>query len=419
METPNFEEMKKEELVAFLKKYPAKTSGNKPILIQRAKDYFATKGPPIEKEECDTVNSDPEILQNLEKKRKIFTNDKLKWLDIASFPKGTIPKIEDEVIATFFTNCEFQFGEEIIESGTKKPTTKGRDMYLSPKIQLCEFAKSKNTVLFRCTIGASMKQEFRYPQVSFSGGKFVATKCTCVQRNGGRCSHIAALMYLIQEVSFGATPRLEIASTSKPQYWGHGTKTEKNPQPVQFANYSKRIKCDKYVNFDPRPANLRSTSIEEINSFVRDNQISSMNHGFMSNWDSVFKITYDDYEITDERREIIQVLKMQWLTNMLENLESYDNDRLSNLSSFHITGTEDQSMSEQWFNERNYRVTASVFHDFAKNSVSFLRRFWESKTVPETAAITYGKVHEKDAIEAFENKFNCSVTKCGLFVSKT
>ena len=419
METPNFMGMKKDELVAFLKKYPAKTSGNKPELIQRAKDYFATKGPPKEEEECEAASSDPEILQNLQKKRKIFSSGKLTWLDISSFPKGTIPKIEDEVIATFFTNCEFQFGEEIIESGTVKPTSKGKEMYLSPKIQFCEFAKDKNTVLFRCNIGASMKQEFRFPEVAICDGQFTATKCTCVQKNGGRCSHIAALMYLIQEVSFGATPRLELASTSKPQYWGHGTKTEKNPQPVQSANYNKRFKPDKYVHFDPRPPHLRSTSKEEINSFIVDNQISSMNHRFLSNWDSVFQISYENYEVTEERKEIIQDLKIQWLSNMFESLERFGNDDLTNDSAFHITGTEDQSNNDKWFSERKYRITASVFQDFAGNCIGFIKKFWESTKVPETKSILYGRSHEKDAIEAFEKKFNCSVTKCGLFVSKT
>ena len=419
METPNFIGMKKEELVAFLKKYPAKTSGNKPELIQRAKDYFATKGPPKEKEECEAEKSDPEILQNLQKKRKIFDNGKLTWLDISVFPKGLIPKIDDEVIASYFTNCDFQFGTEVVESGTKKPTTKGRDLYLSPKVQLCEFAKGKKTVLFRCTIGASMKNEFRYPEIAFSDGQFTTTKCTCVQKNGGRCCHIAALMYLVQEVSFGATPRIELATTSKPQYWGHGTKTEKTPQPVQFANYNKHFKPDKYVHFDPRPAHLRSTSTSEINSFIRDNQISSMNHGFLSNWDSVFQISYEDYEVTAERKEVIQHLKIQWLSNMLESLEKYENDNLTNYSAFHITGTKDQSNSDQWFSERKYRVTASIFQDFAGNCIGFLKRFWESTLVPETKAILYGRSHEKDAIEAFENQFNCTVTKCGLFVSKT
>ena len=143
-----------------------------------------------------------------------------------------------------------------------------------------------------------------------------------------------------------------------------------------------------------------------------------MNHGFMSNWDSVFQISYEDYEVTPERREIIQVLKMQWLSNMFENLERYENDELSNHFAFHITGTEEQSMSDQWFNERNFRITASVFHDFAKNSIGFLKRFWQSTKIPETAAIAYGKKHENDAIIAFEKQFKCSITKCGLFVSK-
>ena len=47
-------------------------------------------------------------------------------------------------------------------------------------------------------------------------------KCTCVQRAGGRCSHIAALLFLINAVRKGDEPKMNVPVTSKQQVWGKG-----------------------------------------------------------------------------------------------------------------------------------------------------------------------------------------------------
>ena len=185
-----------------------------------------------------------------------------------------------------------------------------------------------------------------------SDGNISTTKCSCHQQLGGRCSHIAALLYLLSEVSLGAKPRISLPSTSKPQYWGMGAKSAKTPQRVQDADYGKKQKMDKYIGFDPRPPELRHTSNQEVYDFVKSNQISSSVNGYLSNWDSILQIEYEDYTIDFDRRMVIYDLRQQWITNMRINLEQYESDRLTNASAYHITGTEDQSESDVWFRER-------------------------------------------------------------------
>ena len=57
-------------------------------------------------------------------------------------------------------------------------------------------------------------------------GNVEITKCTCVQRSGGRCCHIAALLFLIEDVRYGGEPKMQkldlISCTSKLQAWGKG-----------------------------------------------------------------------------------------------------------------------------------------------------------------------------------------------------
>ena len=94
--------------------------------------------------------------------RKIFSDKRLSWKDISELPASSITKeMEDETIASFLTNYDFSFGEELIDCGTQKPAKKGKQLYLSEKIQLCEFSKDQSQLLFRCTMSASMKSTFR------------------------------------------------------------------------------------------------------------------------------------------------------------------------------------------------------------------------------------------------------------------
>ena len=55
-------------------------------------------------------------------------------------------------------------------------------------------------------------------------GNVEITKCSCVQRSGGRCCHIAALLFLIKDVALGTEPKMRkfVSVTSKLQSWGQG-----------------------------------------------------------------------------------------------------------------------------------------------------------------------------------------------------
>ena len=156
------------------------------------------------------------------------------------------------------------------------------------------------------------------------------------------------------------------------------------------------------INYDPRPLHLRQTSKQEVYDFVRGNQVSSMVHGHLSNWDSIFQITYEDYVLDFDRRMVIYELRRQWIENMRSSLEQYESDELTNEFAFHISGTEMQSDCEEWIRERKGRITASNFETFSKNPQQFLKQFWGGNDVPKSKAMEYGNKNEKNAIKAVE-----------------
>ena len=263
---------------------------------------------------------------------------------------------------------------------------------------------------------------FRYPAValtSINGNcKIVTSKCSCEQQNGGRCSHVACLLYLVQVVSHGSTPEMSIPTTSTTQYWGKGSKTKRDPKPVQFADYGKKRKNDQYIKLDPRPAHLQKTSDQEIFDFVKANQSSASKLGHDSGWVSVFKITYDDFDISLKRKYELFILRRMFLQNLESDLAKYSCDELSTAYGVHVTDTIEQSDNSNWFSARKYRITASVFLEFSRNPKTFMKMFWGLSQIPETAPLKYGKDNELNAIVALQEKLGCEVNRCGLFISR-
>ena len=90
-----------------------------------------------------------------------------------------------------------------------------------------------------------------------------------------------------------------------------------------------------------------------------------MTLNYKSNWDSIFNAPfYDDYALDDERRTTLKTLCEQLISNMKSNLELseiQDINELSTWSGVHLHKTLDQAESNDWFSERLFRVTASIF----------------------------------------------------------
>ena len=54
-------------------------------------------------------------------------------------------------------------------------------------------------------------------------------------------------------------------------------------------------------------------------------------------------IKYQEYQISDDRREVLKTLTKMFLDNLQEQTAKYENDPLSTLYGVHVTGTEDLS----------------------------------------------------------------------------
>ena len=86
-----------------------------------------------------------------------------------------------------------------------------------------------------------------------------------------RCTHIGALLYLLEEVKFDETPKLHLSTTDTPRYWGGGQKSNHNPKPLGENDYERVFPENRYKDFNPIPDRFQKTSDEtnkDIDKFL-------------------------------------------------------------------------------------------------------------------------------------------------------
>ena len=94
---------------------------------------------------------------------------------------------------------------------------------------------------------------------------------------------------------------------------------------------------------------------------------------FESNFLAALQVEYDDYEVTEDRKNELRnkcsSLIYQWKYELLV----YKDDPLTNETAYHLSDTIDQADCEQWFDIRELKITASKFKNFCHNILAILK----------------------------------------------
>ena len=382
-------------------------SGLKSELLKRALLYFD--------QPSEITPNEPTLVADQEE----LIQPGLDWKDIEHFKSSYLPgSFSREVVESYLLEdlTIIDGDREITSIGAKKAARKGRDLYLSNKVHLMEFASKTGILLFRGNLESSLDlKTFYFPAFSLSSsGRIKAAKCTCKAQADSRCAHIGAIMHLVEELIDGNTPRIFKPSTSQPQYFGKGSSRAADPGPVNLPRYGKKRRTDRFM-YDPRPEGFQKTSREELDSFIK----SFQSHRKPTMFENVLKFHYEDYPLSSERYFILQGLVKSFISNLSEECHVFEDSQLSSDVCWHMDGTEDQSLSSLWHQKRRGRITASSFKKFTANPFSFCQKLWDSPVdLSKIPAIAWGQNHEKEALSCYEKKCKKSVTPCGLFVSK-
>ena len=121
----------------------------------------------------------------------------------------------------------------------------------------------------------------RYPCVALSkDGNIVITRCTCVASSDGRCCHVAALLYLVEDLSMNNEPRIKVSKTSQKQKWGQGAAGVRDPGRIfsKDKDYGKkRFRPSHLIDIDPRRKRSKLSPDQKADYLIRDIQLAHPN----------------------------------------------------------------------------------------------------------------------------------------------
>ncbi|KAH3753357.1 hypothetical protein DPMN_187992 [Dreissena polymorpha] len=106
----------------------------------------------------------------------------------------------------------------------------------------------------KCTVQASYSVQVNYNvSITLHGnsGKVLDATCDCKASAMGRCNHIAVVLFAVDDIILKHGHH--IAPTSTLCSWNKGRKNKRDPQPCHTATYSKKMKPDRIIHFDPMP----------------------------------------------------------------------------------------------------------------------------------------------------------------------
>ncbi|KAF5270036.1 hypothetical protein FQR65_LT05835 [Abscondita terminalis] len=260
-----------------------------------------------------------------------------KWI---KFPSRDIPKyfnkghVYSYLVGNNFETEEFEI--TINETGiTEKPFKRGAQFVGSDYIFDIFDASDNNKYLLKAKCFSSFRKKISYLVTitlnQFSGA-VIGGQCECKQSSLGKCSHVSALLLFL--VKFTDENGYEgVTSTSKLREWGLGAKN-RTPGPVASKEYPVlRFQPIKRALFDPRP--MHYTRSISINNFISDLQC----HPELSMFQTLLKLRYEDFTITQEYIDIIEQQVIQFKENMKDYMDKYDS------KVFEIKGAEIQGSS--------------------------------------------------------------------------
>ena len=312
---------------------------------------------------------------------------------------------------------------------TEKPLRKGEALLGSGFVHNVTDNDEGNFYFLSGHIHRSMKTKEK-PQhamlaLSKASGSIQLANCRgCVVEELAICCHIAALLFFlwdhVQKSGHNVATPTSLPCTSLPCTWNKGQKRNKDPKPLHMTSYQTKRKKSKLYHFDPRKPACRGFNQEKVNLFVNEQPRKAM-------WHDILKAKYEDFDVSADYARYLQT-KVDEMRHSLKTYAEHLSGEVGD--SVQLPGTEQQSESDIWHNERRVRITASTtnrVYSFGKRMNSGKKpkwekfigeKLWHNRDFSPTEDMKYGIKEEPKARVKYSEVMGMEVEESGLWVNK-
>ena len=335
---------------------------------------------------------------------------------------------------------------------TEKPIAKGYNFYKSGHVRQIFSKKEGGKFFIKRQVLPSMKKGKVYTvkAVLHPSGDIAKAVCGCPAGVDGRCNHLAATLFAIEDqwdnvasVTGGISqPQNSIPYTSQPCQWNLPSKRKLNPEPIQslkFAKheYGKEKKRSSRDQIDVRAPHQRNISDSELKLFYEEvklvEKVTSKKIGLSSVLPHRLPNSNDqepEPQPSDNALQKWRLVSPEKLHPMSVHEISFKADKVkqrlfnSGQEQEEIEkATRDQHTSILWYNIRRPRITASQTKScLLKDATSPTKAISEVlmyKPSIQTRLMKEGIEMEPKIIERFCKEMGNVVKKCGYFILET
>lgn len=340
------------------------------------------------------------------------------------FPSIVIPPffcygvIHSHIIGSISVTQQLENNSEnLADFSTLKPMRKGRQYFTSGHVSSIMDSADHLHYFLKCKVRASYK-DLAYDvsvALGLKDAKVVTGTCQCKGSAMGRCSHIAALLFALEDytIHFGYQPP---SCTSMICQWNVGRQKRKNPGAARESAYNKKLPTDRIINFHPRSQRLVDTESENkaCERFIATLPAT----GNFSMFLQVLEPRYEDYIVTPERLSVLHKLRDTFIQSMSIEAGSLPHQ---------LPGTEKQADAEAWHLARLHRLTASQCKEFVSvksdsTMYNLIRnKLYEVRNIT-TKEMKYGTTNEACAYKLYREFMTVKgyeVKKSGFWVNPT
>lgn len=365
----------------------------------------------------------------------------MEWIKLE---ETTIPNFYMDHMTTYFITRLADDGRPM--NDYKDLSSHAFPLFKAGHIQSVFVATDNDIYKIRCICLPEMKKDILYSinLTMDSNGYVLTASCGCPAGAGptASCKHVCALCYALEKFCEIKRLRSPQSCTSELQKWNQPRKRKLDSRPAEDIafikyEYGKKNKPQPPATYDPRPPSSRSTL---------DSRIQTLRHDLEETGRDIVLLhllpqpnaqnqVHSPLCTLPPPPPVVREKFLKQLRNKPQplNLSDISKAALAFVECLKYTKeqrakveveTRVQSLSRRWFEERQFRITASKFGIVIKRvrqHTSLASQLLYTSLSPAVKALQWGREHEPVALQEYSQALpsTLSLTKAGIFIDES